>query len=78
MGICDSTNDTNKNINNNINLKTNKIFEDDNDKAKLFSKYNIDTDNIELLKKKNNGYILPIILEKKDKIENYYFIIIII
>ena len=72
MGICDSTNDTNKNINNNINLKTHKIFEDDNDKAKLFSKYNIDTDNIELLKKKNNGYILPITLAKRDKIENYY------
>jgi len=70
MGICDSTNDTNKNINNNINLKNHKIFEDDNDKAKLFSKYNIDTDNIELLKKKNNGYILPIILAKRDKIEN--------
>ena len=72
MGICDSTNDTNKNINNNINLKTHTIFEDDNDKAKLFSKYNIDTDNIELLKKKNNGYILPITLAKRDKIENYY------
>ena len=72
MGICDSTNDTNKNINNNINLKTHKIFDDDNDKAKLLSKYNIDTDNIELLKKKNNGYILPITLAKRDKIENYY------
>ena len=72
MGICDSTNDTNKNINNNINLKSKKINEEDYDKTKLFAKYNIDTDNIDLLKKKNNGYILPTKLAKREKIEKYY------
>ena len=72
MGICDTHNDNSKNVNNNINLKSKKINEEDYDKTKLFAKYNIDTDNIDLLKKKNNGYILPTSLVKREQIEKYY------
>ena len=72
MGICDTHNINSKNVNNNINLKSKKINEEDYDKTKLFAKYNIDTDNIDLLKKKNNGYILPTSLVKREQIEKYY------
>ena len=50
--------------------KKNLVIE--NDTTGIFARYNIQDDNIELLKKKNNGYILPIALAKREKIENYY------
>ena len=76
MGICDSSNNEDKNFNQNINpnnnIKPKKILAIENDATGIFARYNIQDDNIELLKKKNNGYILPIALAKREKIENYY------
>ena len=72
MGLCDSNSNKNENINpkNNLNQKRNLVIE--NDTTGIFARYNIEDDNIELLKKKNNGYILPTKLAKREKIENYY------
>ena len=72
MGLCDSNSNKNENINlkNNLNQKRNPVIE--NDTTGIFARYNIEDDNIELIKKKNNGYILPTKLAKREKIENYY------
>jgi len=72
MGLCDSNSNKNENINpkNNLNQKRNLVIE--NDTTGIFARYNIEDDNIELVKKKNNGYILPTKLAKREKIENYY------
>ena len=72
MGLCDSNSNKNENINpkNNLNQKRNLVIE--NDTTGIFARYNIEDDNIELIKKKNNGYILPTKLAKREKIENYY------
>ena len=72
MGLCDSNSNKNENINpkNNLNQKRNLAIE--NDTTGIFARYNIEDDNIELVKKKNNGYILPTKLAKREKIENYY------
>ena len=72
MGLCESNSNSKENINpkNNLLQKKNLVIE--NDTTGIFARYNIQDDNIELLKKKNNGYILPIALAKREKIENYY------
>ena len=68
MGICDSASNTEASPN----LKPKKVFFVNNDTAGILAKYNIENDNIDLLRKKNNGYILPIALAKRDQIEKYY------
>ena len=76
MGICDSSNNEDKNINQNINPKNNikpkKINANENDPTGIFARYNIDTDNIDLYKKNHNGYILPVSLARREQIEKYY------
>ena len=76
MGICDSSNNEDKNINQNINPKNNikpkKILAIENDATGIFARYNIDTDNIDLYRKNHNGYILPISLARREQIEKYY------
>ena len=74
MGVCDSSTDTNKinDSHNNISKISRKAFAIENDTTGIFERYNIDDDNIDLLKKKNNGYILPTKLAKREKIEKYY------
>jgi serine/threonine protein kinase len=68
MGICDSASNTESSPN----LKPKKVFFVNNDTTGILAKYNIENDNIDLLRKKNNGYILPIALAKRDQIEKYY------
>ena len=76
MGICDSSNNADKNINQNINPKNNikpkKILAIENDATGIFARYNIDTDNIDLYRKNHNGYILPVSLARREQIEKYY------
>ena len=76
MGICDSSNNEDKNFNQNINpinnIKPKKILAIDNDATGIFARYNIDTDNIDLYRKNHNGYILPVSLARREQIEKYY------
>ena len=76
MGICDSSNNEDKNFNQNINpinnIKPKKILAIENDATGIFARYNIDTDNIDLYRKNHNGYILPISLARREQIEKYY------
>ena len=76
MGICDSSNNEDKNINQNINpnnnIKPKKILAIENDATGIFARYNIDTDNIDLYRKSHNGYILPVSLARREQIEKYY------
>ena len=72
MGLCESNSNNKENINPKNNLLQKKNLVIKNDTTGIFARYNIQDDNIELLKKKNNGYILPIALAKREKIENYY------
>jgi len=72
MGVCDSSNNTDKNINPNINIKPKKINAIENDPTGIFARYNIDTDNIDLYKKNHNGYILPVSLARREPIDKYY------
>lgn len=72
MGLCESNSNSKENINPKKNLLQKKNLVIENDTTGIFARYNIQNDNIELLKKKNNGYILPIALAKREKIENYY------
>ena len=72
MGLCESNSNNKENINQKNNLLQKKNLVIENDTTGIFARYNIQDDNIELLKKKNNGYILPIALAKREKIENYY------
>ena len=72
MGLCESNSNSKENINPKKNLLQKKNLVIENDTTGIFARYNIQDDNIELLKKKNNGYILPIALAKREKIENYY------
>lgn len=76
MGICDSSNNEDKNINQNINpnnnIKPKKILAIENDATGIFARYNIDTDNIDLYRKNHNGYILPVSLARREQIEKYY------
>ena len=76
MGICDSSNNADKNINQNINqnnnIKPKKILAIENDATGIFARYNIDTENIDLYRKNHNGYILPVSLARREQIEKYY------
>ena len=76
MGICDSSNNEDKNFNQNINpinnIKPKKILAIENDVTGIFARYNIDTDNIDLYRKNHNGYILPVSLARREQIEKYY------
>ena len=58
MGICDSSNNEDKNFNQNINpinnIKPKKILAIENDTTGIFARYNIDTDNIDLYRKYYN------------------------
>ena len=76
MGICDSSNNEDKNFNQNINpinnIKPKKILAIENDATGIFARYNIDTDNIDLYRKNHNGYILPVSLARREQIEKYY------
>ena len=72
MGLCDSASNNNQNINPENNLVPKKNLVIENDTTGIFAKYNIENDNIELLKKKNNGYILPTNLARREQIEKYY------
>ena len=69
MGLCDSASNNNQNINPKNNLVPKKNLVIENDTTGIFAKYNIENDNIELLKKKNNGYILPTNLARREQIE---------
>ena len=72
MGICDSTSNIENKANyNNKNLKqNNNIYI--NDITGIFEKYNITDDNINIVMSKNNGYILPTSLAKRDQVNKYY------
>ena len=69
MGICNSSNDNNNNsvkkdlLNNN---KKNLTIE--NDTTGIFLKYNYTDTSISAIKLKNNGYLLPSQLGKRDDI----------
>ena len=72
MGLCESNSNNIENTNQKNNLVQKKNLVIENDTTGIFARYNIEVNNIELLKKKNNGYILPTALAKREKIENYY------
>ena len=70
MGICDSSPniENKKNVNHNPKPKINFI----NEPSGIYEKYNITDDNIDIIRQKNNGYILPTSLAKRDNVEKYY------
>ena len=71
MGICNSSSDKNlikKDLTNNN--KKNLFIE--NDTTGIFLKYNYTDTNISAIKLKNNGYLLPPALAKRDDISKYY------
>ena len=71
MGICNSSSDKNlikKDLTNNN--KKNLVIE--NDTTGIFLKYNYTDTNISAIKLKNNGYLLPPALAKRDDISKYY------
>ena len=72
MGLCDSSSNNEKNNDYEHNLKPMKIIVTNNDITGILVKYNIYENNIESMKKKNNGYILPNVLAKREQIEKYY------
>ena len=72
MGICDSSNNT---TNVNSVPKSKKVLNDinvANDITGIFQKYNYADSNIKVIKEKNNGYLLPTVLAKRDDINKYY------
>lgn len=72
MGVCDSSNN---NIKNDIPKPKPKVlnaYAVENDTTGVFKKYNITDSNILAIKKKNNGYLLPSALAKRDDISKYY------
>ena len=76
MGICDSTNnsDINKNNENKAKNKPKVInpYSIENDTTGIFQKYNYTDTNISIIRQKNNGYLLPTSLAKRDDINKYY------
>ena len=71
MGICNSSSENNlikKDLTNNN--KKNLVIE--NDTTGIFLKYNYTDTNISAIKLKNNGYLLPPALAKRDDISKYY------
>ena len=72
MGICNSSNDNNNSVNKNILNDNKKNLVIENDTTGIFSKYNYTDTNISAIKLKNNGYLLPPVLAKRDEITKYY------
>ena len=70
MGVCDSKSNSN-NIPK-IQPKVINPFSIENDTTGILKKYNYTDTNIELIKQKNNGYLLPTALEKRDDVNKYY------
>ena len=73
MGICDS----NSNSNNTNNQAKNKANNNNkigvkSDTTGIFGKYNYTDTNIMSIKQKNDGYLLPQVLAKRDDIGKYY------
>ena len=70
MGVCDS-----KPSNNNIPKIQPKVinpFSIGNDTTGILQKYNYTDTNIESIRQKNNGYLLPTALAKRDDVNKYY------
>ena len=72
MGICSSPNDNNIPVNKNILNDNKKNLVIENDTTGIFSKYNYTDTNISEIKLKNNGYLLPPVLARRDEITKYY------
>ena len=73
MGVCDSSKNENNNNNNLNNIPQNKINKQiDIDTTGILLKYNYTDTNIAAIKQKNNGYLLPTALAKRDDIKKYY------
>ena len=72
MGICSSPNDNNIPVNKNILNDNKKNLVIENDTTGIFSKYNYTETNISEIKLKNNGYLLPPVLARRDEITKYY------
>ena len=70
MGVCDSK--TNSNNIPKIQPKVINPFSIENDTTGILKKYNYTDTNIELIKQKNNGYLLPTALAKRDDVNKYY------
>ena len=70
MGVCDSKSNSN-NIPK-IQPKVINPFSIENDTTGILKKYNYTDTNIELIKQKNNGYLLPTALAKRDDVNKYY------
>jgi serine/threonine protein kinase len=72
MGICSSPNDNNIPVKKNILNDNKKNLVIENDTTGIFSKYNYTDTNISEIKLKNNGYLLPPVLARRDEITKYY------
>ena len=70
MGVCDSKSNSN-NIPK-IQPKVINPFSIENDTTGILKKYNYTDTNIMSIKQKNNGYLLPQVLAKRDDIGKYY------
>ena len=70
MGVCDSK--TNSNNIPKIQPKVINPFSIGNDTTGILQKYNYTDTNIESIRQKNNGYLLPTALAKRDDVNKYY------
>ena len=70
MGVCDSK--TNSNNIPKIQPKVINPFSIENDTTGILQKYNYTDTNIESIRQKNNGYLLPTALAKRDDVNKYY------
>ena len=70
MGVCDSKSNSN-NIQK-IQPKVINPFSIENDTTGILQKYNYTDTNIESIRQKNNGYLLPTALAKRDDVNKYY------
>ena len=70
MGVCDSKSNSN-NIQK-IQPKVINPFSIENYTTGILQKYNYTDTNIESIKQKNNGYLLPTALAKRDAVNKYY------
>ena len=69
MGVCDSDNNQKTA---NYKPKITNPFAIENDTTGILKKYNYTSTNISEIKEKNNGYLLPPSLAKRDNISKYY------
>ena len=73
MGICESSSNNPNNDSNKKNLEKkidNILIE--NDTTGILKKYHYTTLDCDIIKQKNNGYLLPAALGKRDDINKYY------